>query len=215
MELKGTKINFLGDSITEGCGTSAPDKMFTTLIEREYGATCRNYGICGTRIARQKTVSDDRCDRDFISRVPEMDADADIVAVFGGTNDYGHGDALIGAMSDRTPYTFYGALHCLYTSLIEKYPDIPIVVLTPLHRINEDVPSDGKPVPTGTLKEYVNIIREVAEYYSLPVLDLFAESGLQPSIPLIQQKYMPDGLHPNDAGHAVLAHKIVRFLEML
>ena len=216
MELKGTKINFLGDSITEGAGTSSHDKMFTMLIEREYGAICQNYGIGGTRIARQKTPTNEKHDRDFISRVPEMDNDADMVVVFGGTNDFGHGDAPIGTMSDRTPYTFYGALHCLYTALIEKYPGVPIVVLTPLHRITEDIPTgDNKPAPVGTLKEYVNIIREVAEYYSLPVLDLFKESGLQPKIPVIQQKYVPDGLHPNDAGNEILAHKIARFLEML
>lgn len=217
MELKGTKINFLGDSITEGAGTSSHDKMYTMLIEREYGAICQNYGIGGTRIARQKNASaEEKFDRDFVSRVPEMDADADIVVVFGGTNDFGHGDAPIGTMSDRTPYTFYGALHCLYTALIEKYPGVPIAVLTPLHRITEDIPTgDNKPAPVGTLKEYVNIIREVAEYYSLPVLDLFKESGLQPKIPVIQQKYVPDGLHPNDAGNEILAHKIARFLEML
>lgn len=216
MELKGTKINFLGDSITEGAGTSSPDRMFTMLIEREYGAICQNYGIGGTRIARQKTPTEEKWDRDFISRVPEMDNDADIVVVFGGTNDFGHGDAPLGTMSDRTPYTFYGALHCLYTALTEKYPDVPVVILTPLHRLNEDSPKgDNKPEPVGTLKEYVNIIREVAEYYSFPVLDLFKESGLQPKIPVIQQKYIPDGLHPNDDGNAILAHKIARFLETL
>lgn len=216
MELKGTKINFLGDSITEGAGTSSPDRMFTMLIEREYGAICQNYGIGGTRIARQKTATDEKWDRDFISRVPEMDNDADIVVVFGGTNDFGHGDAPLGTMSDRTPYTFYGALHCLYTALTEKYPDVPVVILTPLHRSNEDSPKgDNKPEPVGTLKEYVNIIREVAEYYSFPVLDLYKESGLQPKVPVIQQKYIPDGLHPNDDGNAILAHKIARFLETL
>ena len=216
MELKGTKINFLGDSITEGAGTSSHDKMFTMLIEREYGAICQNYGIGGTRIARQKTPTEEKWDRDFISRVPEMDNDADIVVVFGGTNDFGHGDAPLGTMDDRTPYTFYGALHCLYTALTEKYPDVPVVILTPLHRLNEDSPKgDNKPAPVGTLKEYVNIIREVAEYYSFPVLDLFKESGLQPKIPIIQQKYIPDGLHPNDDGTAILAHKIARFLETL
>lgn len=216
MELKGTKINFLGDSITEGAGTSSHDKMFTMLIEREYGAICQNYGIGGTRIARQKTPTEEKWDRDFISRVPEMDNDADIVVVFGGTNDFGHGDAPLGTMDDRTPYTFYGALHCLYTALTEKYPDVPVVILTPLHRLNEDSPKgDNKPAPVGTLKEYVNIIREVAEYYSFPVLDLYKESGLQPKVPVIQQKYIPDGLHPNDVGNEILAHKIARFLETL
>ena len=32
MELKGKKIAFLGDSITEGCGTSSIDKTFWSVI---------------------------------------------------------------------------------------------------------------------------------------------------------------------------------------
>ena len=217
MELKGTKINFLGDSITEGAGTSSHDKMFTMLIEREYGAICQNYGIGGTRIARQKTPTEEKWDRDFISRVPEMDADADIVVVFGGTNDFGHGDAPIGTMSDRTPYTFYGALHTLYSGLTEKYPRSAIAVVTPLHRVGEDNPrGDGsKPEDGALLKTYVEIIREVAEYYSLPILDLYKESGLQPNVPIIRKMYIPDGLHPNDEGHIILADKIARFIERL
>lgn len=218
MELKGTKINFLGDSITEGCGTSGPEHTFCMVIEREYEAICQNYGIAGTRIARQHSPSDNpRFDIDFCSRVADMDADADIVVVFGGTNDFGHGDAPLGTMSDRTPDTFYGALHTLYTSLIEKYPESQIVVLTPLHRINENNPrgEGNKPYDVGTLKNYVEIIREVAEYYSLPILDLYKVSGLQPELPVIEQKYVPYGLHPNDEGHKILARKISNFLQML
>lgn len=32
MELKGKKIVFLGDSITEGCGTSGVEHHFVTLV---------------------------------------------------------------------------------------------------------------------------------------------------------------------------------------
>ena len=218
MNLQGKKINFLGDSITEGHGTSGESCFFTTLIAQQTGAVCRNYGIGGTRIARQTVPSENpRHDLDFPGRVDEMDPDADIVVVFGGTNDFGHGDAPLGCMADRDVYSFYGGLHTLYTSLIEKYPAARIVVLTPLHRLNEDNPrGDGKkPQDVATLKEYVGIIREVAEYYSLPVLDLFATSGMQPRVPVIQQRYIPDGLHPNDAGHRLLAEQIVRFLQQL
>lgn len=219
MELKNKKINFLGDSITEGVGTSAPACRFTELIAKNYGAVCRNYGISATRIARQQTVvSDvDRSDMDFCGRVASMDPDADILVIFGGTNDYGHGDAPIGTMSDRTVNTFYGALHVLYSSLIEKYPHALIVVLTPLHRCDEDNPSgeNRKAADVGALSDYVHIIRQVAEYYALPVLDLFAASGLQPRVPTIKELYVPDGLHPNDNGHKILAVKIAHFLETL
>ncbi len=216
MELKGTAINFLGDSITQGCGTSDENnKRFSELLSKEYGIISFNYGIGGTRIARQKTPSSEAVwDKDFISRVDEMEESSDAVVVFGGTNDYGHGDAPLGNFDDRTPDTFYGALHVLYTKLIEKFPGKPIIILTPLHRLNEQSKrGDNKPTDVGSLKEYVEIIREVAEYYSLPVLDLFKESGLQPEISVIREKYMPDGLHPNDEGHKILAEKIANYLK--
>ena len=34
MKLEGTKIDFLGDSITEGSGTSGPDCRFSALLQR-------------------------------------------------------------------------------------------------------------------------------------------------------------------------------------
>lgn len=218
MELKNAKINFLGDSITEGHGTSAPGKKFSDRMASEYGVISRNYGIGGTRVAKQITPSvEPRWDLDFITRAAQMDADADAVVVFGGTNDYGHGDAPLGCMADRDPYTFYGALHTLYTDLITKYPDKPIVVVTPLHRCNEGSPrGDGnKPQDVAPLITYVNIIREVAEYYSLPLLDLYAVSGMQPEVPIIRERYIPDGLHPNDEGHAVITRKLATFLKTL
>lgn len=218
MELKDKKINFLGDSITEGSGASSKETCYVSLIEKTTGAVCRNYGIGGTRIARQKTPSLNPVhDKYYGSRVAEMEPDADIVVVFGGTNDFGHGDAPLGIFSDRTEDTFYGALHLLYTSLIEKYSESQIVVITPLHRFTEDSPrGDGsKLCDFPVLKVYVEAIREVAEYYSLPVLDLYKNSGIQPKIPVMQEKYMPDGLHPNDAGYRILADKIIKFLSSL
>ncbi len=215
MELKGKIINFLGDSITEGVGVSCIENTFVSRIATSEDCICHNYGIGGTRIAKQTVPSEKPShDLDFCGRVGSMDKNADIVVVFGGTNDFGHGDAPLGQMNDRNNNTFYGALHVLYQSLINQYLGKTIVILTPLHRSNEDNPKgDKKENDVATLKEYVNIIREVAEFYSLPVLDLYSTSGLQPRVPIIQETYIPDGLHPNDAGHEILAHKIILFLK--
>lgn len=218
MELKGKIINFLGDSITQGCGTSGGEVIFTERI----AAMCElkranNYGIGGTRFARQKKPSDPIIfDEDFCKRCVDMDKEADINVVFGGTNDFGHGDAPIGTFEDRTPDTFYGACHYLMKTMIETYPDAVTVIVTPLHRMNEDsLRGDNKPEDVGNLKTYVEIIKEVAEYYALPILDLYAMSGLQPHVWAIQSRLMPDGLHPNDAGHKVLADRMVGFLKAL
>lgn len=216
MDWTKLKINFLGDSITQGVGATKYDNCYVKLVEAKTGAVCRNYGISGTRLARQfKPSLDLSQDRDFCSRFEEMDSDANVVVIFGGTNDFGHGDAPMGTIDDKTPDTFYGALHYLYSNLLEKYPDAFIFVITPLHRFDENNPrGEGRKQSDGPLlREYVKVIREVADYYSLPVLDLFANSGIYPVITSNKEKYTADGLHPNDFGHAVIARRIIDFIQ--
>lgn len=215
MDIKGKKINFLGDSITEGHGASSPQTRFASLMESEYGAIARNYGIGGTRIAKQRQVSENPIwDLDFCSRALEMDPDADIVVVFGGTNDFGHGLAPLGTFADRDPYTFYGACHTLALSLIERYPDALIVFMTPLHRASEDI-APALPEKGQRLSVYVDAIKEVAAYYALPLLDLFSLSGIQPRVDSIKARICPDGLHPNDKGHKLIAQRLAGFLQTL
>ncbi len=212
MNLKGLKINFLGDSITEGCNASRPEYTYWKRFEQD-GATVRGYGIGGTRIARQHTPSNETWDKYFRSRVDSMDPDADLIVVFGGTNDYGHGDAPLGCMEDRTDDTFYGALHLLFLDILKKYPKAEIVVMTPIHYEFEHELFNGLGVPVrGCLEDYVNIIMEVAAYYAIPVLDLYRLSGIQPQVDMIKQRLAPDGLHPNDAGHERIYRLLKNFI---
>ena len=89
--------------------------------------------------------------------------------------------------------------------------------MTPLHRCNEDnLKGDGnKEIDVAPLSIYVDIIKEIALYYSIPVLDLFAVSGIQPRVPIMQNLYCPDGLHPNDEGHKLIASRLKGFLNAL
>ncbi len=226
MEIKGKKIIFLGDSITEGAGASSVEKRYTDLVAKKTGATVYNHGVGGTRIANQKNkTADTYSELDFCVRAKNMEKDADVIFVFGGTNDYGHGDAELGQMSDRTNDTFYGALHQLYTYLNETYPKAQKVIMTPLHRCGEENPQGdliyyknrGLPFRTNgaPLKTYVEIIREVAEYYSFPVLDLFKNSGIQPEVPIMKETFTVDGLHPNDAGYELISEMVINFLKTL
>ena len=115
MELKGLKINFLGDSITEGYDSSDMEHCYWGLLQKNDGVIARGYGIAGTRIAKQQSMFiDPKWDNYFRTRVDKMDPDTDVIVIFGGVNDHGHGDAHLGKMSDRTDDTFYGALHLLY-----------------------------------------------------------------------------------------------------
>lgn len=213
MELKNKKMNVIGDSITEGVGVSCEENIFINVVGRKESlAKVRNYGISGTRIAPQA----DDPGRSYVERFENMDDDADIVVVFGGTNDYGHGAALLGTSTDRTPETFYGACHTLFSGLIKKYPLATIVVMTPVQRDSD--PDYARIDPSrynATLLDFVNILKEVAMFYAIPVLDMYAMSGIHPQIKCNRENYCPDGLHPNDKGHEMMASRLAGFLKSL
>ncbi len=216
MEVKNKKVVFLGDSITEGSGASSFENSYTQVFARISGADVFVDGIGGTRIARQRAASENpRHDLDFNMRAEKLPECADLVVVFGGTNDFGHGDAPLGDFNDRDVYTFYGALHSLITTLLNRYPTSRIVFMTPLHRLEELDTVNRFGRERGTLSLYVNVIREICEYYSIPILDLFSVSGLQPKVDIIREKYMPDGLHPSDLGAERIANMLLAFLKTI
>ncbi len=212
MELKGLKVNFLGDSITESYGPSSQEFAYHSILAKEVGfSEVRNYGISGTRIAEQLPEADSTDANNYCRRYKTMEQEADLIVVFGGTNDYGHGNAPFGSDTDRTSQSYCGALHVLMRGLIEKYPTAEIVFITPLHRQNENVPNmHGK-----ILKDYVDALKIAAEQYSIPVLDLYSVSGICPDIAAQRDALCPDGLHPNDAGHKIIASRLKSFLENL
>ena len=87
--------------------------------------------------------------------------------------------------------------------------------MTPLHRLSEMGDINERGLKRHLLKDYVMAIKEVCEYYSIPVLDLYSESGLQPSVEIIKELYMPDGLHPSDKGAARIAEMLASFVQRL
>ena len=86
--------------------------------------------------------------------------------------------------------------------------------MTPLHRVMEETLINEIGLERKPLTEYVRVIREKAEKYSIPVLDLFATSGMQPEIEAQNKFYFADGLHPNDEGHKRIAEKLKNFMEL-
>lgn len=211
MNLAGKKINFLGDSITFGYSLNSEDEVYHQVLLHSAGlASARNYGINGSRIARQSALDDTGpC---FAERWCDMDDDADVIVVFGGTNDQAHGDAPIGLFSDRTSATFYGALHVLISGLKSKYPNAVIVFMTPLHRTEENEPNKAT---EKLLIDYVNIIKEVTAFYHIPVLDLHNLCEIQPNNKDDREHLCPDGIHPNAAGQQMVANCLLDFLERL
>ena len=208
MELKNITINFLGDSITEGYGTTAQNKVFHQIIKEKYNMKhAYNYGVGGTRIARQIVPSKENTiwDLTFELRSEIMDRNADAIIVFGGTNDFGHGDAPFGTVDSEDKYTFCGAVNSLVNKLKQDFPNAKLIFMTPIHRAGEEQPSlpDSK-----NLEDYVNAILTICKNHKVPVIDLFNINPLDPT----DKEVVPDGLHPNDKGHAIMAQVIAEEL---
>lgn len=220
MELKGKIINFLGDSITEGVGVTDPENRYDNRLQKLLElAEVHNYGIGGTRIAHQEKPSDppvfDLC---FCGRAYRLNPAADVIVVYGGVNDYMHGDAHFGEMSDKTPATFCGAVEYLMNALKELYPHAKTVFMTPAH-VCHNGNSDAYPFP-GEMKKpdakplaaYVKVIEEKAHAHDIPVLNLYEKLPIDPNRPEDSERYTVDGLHFNDEGHGVLANLLADFL---
>lgn len=217
---KGKKIGFLGDSITQNA-------EYVNSYANLTGCTALNYGISATHMAARNTNDTNAFERRY-NRIPK---NCDMVIVFGGTNDFGHANtAEFGEFSDGPrvgKYTFYAGLHRLFKGLHERYTNIPVVIMLPIHHGTEiDMPeyiigsdksiTEGTNTTTGkTFREYVNAIREVAAYYSLIVLDAYSYSGLSPmtEIGASNRVFFKDGLHLNAAGGERLARWMYPQLE--
>ena len=207
------KINFLGDSITQGAGAERPENMYTTLVSVYFKAEECNYGIGGTRIAKQIKPTNNPDDDVFMCRAVKLPRDADFTFVFGGTNDYGHGDAKLGTFNDRDDYTFYGAFHNLVAYMVSTFSKDKLCFVLPIPRFDQENPyGDGsKDEPIAPMSAYVEAEKAVLAYYGVEYLDLSDKFY----IPTTQQddgNLYADGLHPNAKGHRFLADCLIQYL---
>ena len=138
----------------------------------------------------------------------QMVDDADVITVYGGTNDYGLSSSPIGTIADASNInSFYGQVrNCLETihnlidssSLtIQEKAEKLVVFVTPVQRGT----SQGYTPPEAgaggkTLLQIRNAIIEVCAEFGTPVYDAYALSGLNNT----NMQYLSDQLHPLDEG---------------
>lgn len=208
------KINFLGDSITQGAGASSVETQYVSVVGQLLNCEARNYGIGGTRIAKNTKPSImDIYDQDFLLRSESMSDDADLVFVFGGTNDYGHGDAPLGDIDGTDVYTFCGALNTLIDKLSARYGKEKLCFILPLHRYDEDnVYGEGNKTKAGApLSTYVSLMKEILQKHDIETMEFEKEFPI-PATNDGSDGLTVDGLHPNDKGHRILAEKICAYI---
>lgn len=150
----------------------------------------------------------------------EIDPSADLITFWGGYNDFSRAVVLSTLEKQidkktRDSSTFYGGVLDCVEKIISTYPLKQIIMIgtTPF-----DV-NGSWTVKTNKhglkIVDYVNAFQEVAEYYSIPFLDLLHNSGFNSynfETYYLDQSYW---LHPNANGNELLGHKIAGFVKGL
>ncbi|MBE6579704.1 MAG: prepilin-type N-terminal cleavage/methylation domain-containing protein [Ruminococcaceae bacterium] len=211
-------VVFVGDSITAGVGT---EKAYHTFIQEtgEFGSV-DSRGIGGSCISERSDYG--ASNTPLIRRYAAI-PHADLIVIFMGTNDYGH-ETPLGSPSDTIDVSFYGALNVIIPGILANHPRSQLVFVTPLHRygfgtsklLNTPFTDDSLPNGRGhTLGDYVNAIKTACASYGVPVIDLFNSFPADPKNPADRETYFPDGLHPNRAGHEILAEQLLQNLRLV
>ena len=194
---------FIGDSITKGTftklGDTAPNSIATPnfsemLKEKLHAKTMINYGENGVSYSSLSPVLPEHS---IVKKCSAFE-DGKNIFLLTGTNDFGTGVPL-GNSSDERDISFFGAVHEVFEEIKNKNPQSSIFVVLPFRRFDEDKNSLNL-----SLDSYREALRVKANTFGFYVIDGSAVS-FQPNDKEYRDTYMPDGVHPNEMGHEMIA----------
>ena len=226
-EWQNKKVAFLGDSITDKLRDY---KTYWELLEENPGIKALGYGVNGQRwehvISQAKRL------------LADHGTDVDAIFIFMGTNDYmcavppgewythqvqetNAGGVMVKRLRrilSTDNATFCGRINNAMAFLNETFPLQQIILMTPIHRAfaafseSNVQPEETFPNELGLYVDtYIRLIREAADIWSCPLIDLYRTSGLHPltaSHGMFFQNAETDRLHPGETGHKRLAATI-------
>ena len=231
----------IGDSLTDWGGgehvdvlskdLSAMDKEgdtgFMRFVRDKEGVLFYNQGFAGAQWQLTKidgSINDN--DGNPITSEPENDKycavrrvdklienkaafTPDIITILMGTNCADEGET---TDTSDNPYTMCGAIRYCLENLLREFPTTPIGILLPPQR------REGNSWQEPRNEK----IRTIAQYYSIPVLDLFHEGQIVSSNRVVVEGKptsgngsLSDGLHLGDVGKINLGRKLCNWLKTL
>lgn len=232
----GKRVVYLGDSMTQK-SSNGTNKIYWEYLSEWLGIKPFVYGISGHQwndIYKQA-----------VKLYEEKGTDLDAIFIFAGTNDYNHGIPMGSFFSEttketnhngkivtrkyRVPFendtTFCGRVNKTMAFLKAKFPNQQIIILTPIHRgfakfSGTNVqPEESFANGQGLyLDAYVDVLKQAASNWAVPLIDLYSVSGLYPLADSQVQYFNnadTDRLHPNAKGNYRLAKTIFYQLQAL
>lgn len=236
----GKKVAFLGDSITEGANT---ERMYWEYLEDLIGIEATSYGISGAMWMPTDTHKDILTQaKSAVASGVAYDA----IFVFCGTNDFYNNvpmgkwyneEDYQTALTDRgvikkrvltsaADATEKGYINDAMKYIKQNYPNAQVIMMTPIHRgrcgdkaLGSTYAADNEFASNKSLiylSDFVNAVKEGAEIWSCPCINLYEDCGILSWMDEYGENYlnkkdddrMSDSLHPNRAGHWRIAQTI-------
>lgn len=192
----------IGDSLTQSYGVT--DIHYFEYISAATGIETVNLGASGNGYAQGTD--------NFMTKGLLVPSDSDVVTIFGSGNDASSGLSL-GTWSDTGTSTIAGCINTAIDNVFSINPIIPLGIITPTPWVN-NMPSDN-----GFMENYSNLLVEICRKRSIPCLDLYHCSNLNPNSEAVRNAaYSKDnggGVHPNEKGHLIIATHVKAFLNTL
>lgn len=213
IDFSDVKISIIGDSITAGIGLEELEVgkcAYPSVLKEILGCKeVANFGIGGSAVSRVGDYA-------MVDRWAHMPKDSDIIIVFGGSNDclfeniwqFGN----IEYEKRMTKETFCGDLDEMASAMKWTYKEhnednyVKFIYINPPSTIlNESVSQTRNMVHQSKFAEAINTI---VPPYGFEVIDLYNNNILNSYDKDVNERFVPDGIHPNAEGHRILAEHI-------
>lgn len=202
--LKSMRLAFCGDSITYGLNQDGGARLdaFPDQVGRLLGCQTTNYGVSSASVGGDAP-------RVWSKDYTVVSTEEDIIGVMIGINDF-YRDYSLGNKDGSSG--FYKGLHTMWKGFISRFP-----------------PSAGKRLfcmiyPYYDVKPnwelWTAAMQEVAEYYSIPILDFSKELGINPHMDVNFEYWREEGrgtgkhnAHPTQLTHDMMAKVVAAYIK--
>ena len=215
--LFGVKWCAYGDSLTDSATLTSQTtgtKNYVDYVSESLGLKVVNCGVGGTGYMKTENR--------FVNRVSTIPEDTELLTVFGSFNDYEYIESSLGVFGDSDTDTIYGCMKSFFDSVFSRCPDIVVGVILSTKWGYLSPQKDSEASKKCDL--YIKALQEIADYYDLPVLNLYNYSNLRPWDDVFAERYYKDDdgngvantVHPLDAAHKrFIAPKVEAFIKRI
>ena len=193
-----------------GCDTLSTDSI-AALLQSKYGMIINNRAIMGATIGNYN--DENLATLSVLKQIEVADlTNTEYAIILAGTYDWSIDTSNLGLNDSNSKLnsgTFRGSVASCIDAILTKNPEVKILLCTPFYR-GRIVAGDGRDCDNNDindryLRDFVDVMIDVADAYHIPSLDLFSTSGINK---YTDSTYLKDGLLLNNNGHKLIADKI-------